>query len=367
MQRRELMKLAALAAAMGAFSPRALMAGSGAKPLKILFLGGTGFIGPHMVQRALDRGHEVTLFNRGNSNDRFPELETLTGDRDGKLEALEGRRWDAVVDTSGYVPRHVGDSARLLKAGGTPHYLFISTVAVYEPSTTPGLDESAALRTMADPSVEKVDGDTYGPLKVLCEQAVDKHFPDAATILRPTFIVGPGDTTDRFAHYLERPLAGGSMAVPGPKEMPLTYVDVRDLADFTIHALEQQVYGRYNMVNAPGAATTGELMQRSLALSGAEVELVWISHAFLRQQELLGKGKPGYPMMVDPAEYGGFSSLSQAAAVAKGFQNRNFADTIKVTWDWWSSLPAERRSGRRVSLTPEIEASWIAAWKAAQA
>lgn len=366
MQRRELIKLGALAAAIGAVAPRALFAQKAAKPLKILFLGGTGFIGPHMVQGAIDRGHEVTLFNRGSKEESFPQLEKLVGDRDGKLDALEGRRWDAVVDTSGYVPRHVDDSARVLKAGGTPHYLFISTVAVYQRSNEAGLDENAALQTMSDPTVEKVDGDTYGPLKVLCEQAAAKHYPEALTILRPTFIVGPGDTTDRFAHYLERPLAGGIMAAPGPQDSPLAYVDVRDLADFTVRTLEQQIYGRYNMVNAKGAATTGEMMRRSLELSGAKVDLAWISYEFLREHDLAGDKQPGFPMFVDPNSFGGLPLLSQAAAVAKGFGNRSFADTMKVTWDWWSSLPAERRAGRRPGLTPEVEKTWIDAWREAQ-
>jgi 2'-hydroxyisoflavone reductase len=314
-----------------------------------------------MVRGALDRGHVVTLFNRGNNEERFPELEQLVGDRDGELGALEGRRWDAVVDTSGYVPRHVEDSARLLKAGGTPHYLFISTVAVYDIRPGGVIDEDAPLATMADPAVEKVTGETYGPLKALCEQAVQRHYPNASTLLRPTYIVGPGDTTDRFAHYLERPLAGGTMAAPGPQDLPLAYVDVRDLAAFTVRALEQAVYGRYNIVDAPGAATTGEMMRRSLAASGADVDLAWITHEFLHEQGLAGNGQPGFPMIVDPVEYGGLRQISHAAAVARGFRNRSFADTFDATWDWWSSLPAERRANRRKVLPVEAEQRWIAA------
>jgi 2'-hydroxyisoflavone reductase len=310
-----------------------------------------------MVQRAIDRGHTVTLFNRGNKDERFPDLEQLVGDRDRQLPALAGRHWDAVVDTSGYVPRHVDDSARLLKAGGTPHYLFISTVAVYEPQAGAGIDENSTLTTLADPTVEVVNGETYGPLKALCEEAVNRHYPGAATILRPTFIIGPGDSTDRFSHYLERPLAGGKMAAPAP----LAYVDVRDLAEFTVMALERQITGRYNMVNAPGAANHGQMMQRSLAASGAEVELSWISYEFLHANDLIGDGKPGFPMIVDPVTYGGMRQFSQAAAVARGFSNRPFADTFDAHWNWWSALPAERRAGRRIVLPLDVEQAWLAA------
>ena len=368
MQRRDILKLAALAAAIGVVSPVELQAADAAtRPLKILFLGGTGFIGPHMVQRAIDRGHTVTLFNRGNNDDRFPGIERLVGDRDGQLQALEGRQWDAVVDTSGYVPRHVDDAARLLKAGGTPHYLFISTVAVYEPQADGQINEDSTLATIADPTVEEVNGETYGPLKALCEEALSRHYPDTATILRPTFIIGPGDSTDRFSHYLERPLAGGTMAAPAPQDAPLAYVDVRDLAEFTVMALERQIAGRYNMVNAAGAATHGEMMRRSLAASGAEVELSWISYEFLHSNDLIGDGKPGFPMIVDPVTYGGLRDISQAAAVAKGFRNRAFSDTFDAHWAWWSGLPAERRAGRRKVLPVDVEQAWLAALDASKA
>lgn len=368
MQRRDLLKLTALAAALGAVSPGHLLAAaSPAKPLKILFLGGTGFIGPHMVQQAVDAGHTVTLFNRGNRSERFPDLEQLVGDRDGQLDALAGRAWDVVIDTSGYLPRHVDDSAKLLKAGGTPHYLFISTVAVYEKQASGAMDEQSPLATLADPTTETIDGDTYGPLKGLCEAAVKRHYPDAHTILRPTFIIGPGDHTDRFAHYLERPLAGGTMAAPGPQDAPLAYVDVRDLAAFTLLAAEQPIAGTYNMVNAPGAATTGELMRRSLAASGADVELAWISYDFLQSHGLLVDEEAGYPMFVNPLEYGGFHNMSQSAAVARGFRNRPFAGTFDATWAWWSSQPAERRAERRQPLSAEVEKTWVEAFKAEQA
>ena len=167
--------------------------------LDILILGGTGFIGPHMVRRALERGHRVTLFKRGRSNSGlFPEVETLIGDRDGQLQALEGRRWDAIIDNSGYVPRHVRDSASLL-SGAAEQYLFISSISAYGSFEGPVIAEDRTLATMDDPSTEAVTNETYGPMKALCEQAVSESFEGQVTIVRPGFIVGPGDNTDRCA------------------------------------------------------------------------------------------------------------------------------------------------------------------------
>ncbi len=358
MSRRALI-LATGAGAMTSLLPSAAGAknsGSGA-PLRILFLGGTGFIGPHMVQAAVDRGHAVTLFNRGNNPEAFPDLEQLVGDRDGGLDALAGRQWDAVVDTSGYVPRHVRDSARLLAAGGTPHYLFVSTVSVYAERRKRGMDESAPRATSDDPSVEEVTGETYGPLKVLCENAVRETYPDAHTVLRPTFICGPGDHLDRFIWYIDRPLAGGRMPVPGPESLAMNYVDVRDLAAFTVDTLERHIYGSYNMVNPPGGTTSGDLMRESLAASGADVELEWISPERMRALGL----EWHFPMCPDPLEYPAHGYVSQAAAVAQGFVNRPFADTVRDTCDWWMSLPPERRRDRRDVLPLALERDWLEA------
>ncbi|MEJ8566390.1 NAD-dependent epimerase/dehydratase family protein [Elongatibacter sediminis] len=345
--------------ALGALVPFGLTARTrpNEEPLRILFLGGTGFIGPHMVRQALSRGHEVTLFNRGNHPDAFPQLEQLVGDRDGGLTALEGRQWDAVIDTSGYVPRHVDDSSRLLAAAGTPHYLFISTVAVYERFDSPEMDESAPLATLEDPGVEEVTGTTYGPLKVLCEAAVKAHYPAAHTILRPTFICGPGDHTDRFIWYIDRPLAGGRMAVPGPQSLAISYVDVRDLAEFTVRALEERIEGAYNMVNPPGATTTGDLMRESLTASGADPDLVWMTSGFLRDHELEWR----FPMCPDPLENPAVGHFSQAAARERGFSNRPFTETVRATFDWWMNQPEERRKNRRDVLPRDVEQSWLAA------
>ena len=225
--RRKLLKTAALgvaAAAQSALVPGALgkaFRQGGGTPLRILLLGGTGFIGPHMVREALRRGHEVTLFNRMRTNSTlFPDLVTLKGDRDNELDALKGKRWDVVIDNSGYVPRHVADSARLLSKAAA-HYIYISTVSVYASLAEP-IDEDSPLGTLEDESVEEVNGTTYGPLKALCEQRAAAEFgADRLTVLRPTYICGPGDHTDRYTYWPVRTWRGGEMLWPGSPSDPI--------------------------------------------------------------------------------------------------------------------------------------------------
>ena len=217
--RRDFIKAGALGAAAltsGILTlPSPAEANTGHEPLDILILGGTGFIGPHMVREALRRGHSVTLFNRGRTGaGLFPDLETIKGDRNNGLDGLRGRQWDVVIDNSGYVPRHVRDSAELL-APNVSHYLFVSTVSVYA-SFTSDADEQSPLATIPDETVEQVTGETYGALKALCETAVrDVAGVDRSTVLRPTYICGPGDHTDRFTWWPVRTSRGGEMLWPG--------------------------------------------------------------------------------------------------------------------------------------------------------
>jgi len=243
------------------------------KPLRILVLGGTGFIGPHMVRRARERGHTITLFNRGRSNDDlFPDLETLIGDRDGKLDALKGRQWDAVIDTSGYIPRHVRDSANLLKDAAR-HYLFISTISVYADFNQPGITEDYPGGTMPDPTVEQITGETYGPLKVLAEQAVREAFPTGSIIVRPGYIVGPGDSTDRWTYWPVRVARGGEVLAPGQPSDPMSFIDARDLAAFTVHLIEQGNTGTFNAVGPAKPMPTGEVLDRLKAVTNSNATL----------------------------------------------------------------------------------------------
>ena len=328
------------------------------EPLDILILGGTGFIGPHMVREAMRRGHSVTLFNRGRTNAAlFPDLETIKGDRDGGLDGLKGRRWNAVIDNSGYVPRHVEDSARLL----SPHcdrYVFVSTISVYR-DIMAARDEDAPLATIADESIEEVTGETYGALKALCEKrAASEIGDDRLTILRPTFICGPGDRTDRFTYWPVRTRKGGAMLWPGTPADTIQIVDVRDLANFTIDCLEQSINGIYNAVNPPQSYSMGELLEDCRAVTAGKVEPVWIPQGFLADNGM----NPGAQLPVWTGSESGLS-LSGERAFAAGFHHRPERETIRDLMTWWDTLPRERRNALRAGPGVESEADVIAAFR----
>ncbi|MGI9249568.1 MAG: NAD-dependent epimerase/dehydratase family protein [Woeseiaceae bacterium] len=334
----------------------------GNKVLSILVLGGTGFIGPHMVREALRRGHSVTLFNRGQTNNElFPDLETIRGDRDGGLDGLQGRSWDAVVDNSGYVPRHVQDSARLL-AKNTRRYVYISTVSVYADFDSDNTEDSP-LATIADETIEDVTGETYGPLKALCEKRVAAEIePEQLTVLRPTYIAGPGDRTDRFSYWPIRTRRGGEMIWPGTPADAIQIVDARDLANFVTDSLEQDISGTYNMVNPAGAYTMGGLLDDSQTVTATQVEPVWISEAFAYEHSLVGgRTLPIWHPKTGANAAGG--SFSGERAEEAGFENRPERETVRDLLRWWDSLPAERTDKVRAGLEADSEEALVAAWK----
>jgi 2'-hydroxyisoflavone reductase len=317
-----------------------------------------------MVREALRRGHRVTLFNRGKTNNLlFPDLETIVGDRDGGLEGLKGRRWDAVIDNSGYVPRHVHDTATLL-ANSSDHYVYVSTISAYASLAAP-LDETAPLATMEDPSIEEVTGETYGPLKALCEQRAAAAFGgERLTILRPTYICGPGDRTDRYTYWPARTARGGQMLWPGTPEDLIQIIDVRDLAAFTVRVLERRITGTYNTVTPAGGFTMGDLLADCLAVSAAETEPVWVSHDFIEEQGA-GEGRQ-LPIWVPPTpEYAGAARVSGELAVAAGLRNRNTRETARDTLAWWNTLPADRRQAPKAGLSSALEAKLLSAWRPA--
>jgi len=331
--------------------------GRESKPLKILILGGTGYIGPHMVREALRRGHEVSLFNRGRTDDdMFPDLQTFIGDRNNNLDALKGHQWDAVIDNSGYVPRHVADSARLL-SGAASHYLFVSSISAYA-SFRIANSEDSPLATMPDETVEEVTNETYGPMKALCEKMAAKEFgEDRLAILRPTYICGPGDRTDRYTYWPVRTMRGGDMLWPGRQSDPIQIIDVRDLANFTIDCAEQRTTGTYNTVTPPGEFTMGDLLQDCVAVTGAEMTPVWVTADILIKQDALQ-----YIPIWSPTE--GEESkaalVSGARAFARGMKNRPTRETARDTIAWWKTLPADRTASLRAGLSPEKEAELLA-------
>jgi nucleoside-diphosphate-sugar epimerase len=368
--RRDFLRRAALAAAIAGIGGSPLLAADKAKKekgarkggMKILILGGTKFLGPAVVEAATKRGHTLTLFNRGKTNPGlFPNLEKLQGDRDGNLKALEGRRWDAVVDTSGYVPRVVRDSATLLKDCG--QYVFISTISVYSDGKTIGQDEGGPVGTIPDPTVEKVDGETYGPLKALCEEAAEKAMPGRVTRIRPGLIVGPEDPTDRFTYWPVRVAKGGEVLAPGTPADPVQVVDVRDLGEWTVKAIEDKVVGIYNAVCPPFGM--GKLLDACNQAGGGKATFTWADAAFLDEQKVAAWSD--MPVWVPPTgDEAGFAQFSSARAAAKGLTFRTIADTSKATLDWFRTEPADRQAKLKAGLTAERETEVLAAWHARQ-
>ena len=330
-------------------------------PLKILVLGGTGFIGPHMVREALRRGHEVSLFNRGRTNNElFPDLKLYKGDRNSGLQSLEGGNWDVVVDNSGYVPRHVEDSARLLSSV-VSHYLYVSTISVYAVSPAP-ITEESPLATMEDETVEEVTGETYGPMKGLCEQRVLTEVgADRTTILRPTYICGPGDRTDRYTYWPVRTLRGGEMLWPGTPEVDIQIIDVRDFANFTVACVEQKTPGIFNTVTPLRSFKMGDLMEDSLAVTGSDMAPVWVDKTFISENEVADGG--GLPIWEHPdGEYAPLSLVDGSRAVAAGLKNRPTRETARDTISWWKTLPADRSESLRAGLSAEKEADLLRSW-----
>src|SRR5438132_62754 len=294
--RREFIKLSAVTGANVALGarPSFLFAEQTAKPLRILILGGTGFIGPNEVRYALSRGHKVTTFNRGQShpNELPPEVEQLIGDRNGKLDALKNRRWDVVIDDPTTLPSWVRDAAQSLK-GNVDRYVFISTISVYA-DTSKGVDESAPLQKYegSDPYKETLEAmlasgyKTYGPLKALSEKEVEKWFPGQALIIRPGLIVGPRDPTDRFTYWLVRVARGGEVLAPGTPNDPVQFIDARDLAEWTVRMAENRDTGIYNATGPATPLSMSEMLDGIKTALNSNANFTWLPYEFLKQHNV---------------------------------------------------------------------------------
>ncbi|WNG33038.1 SDR family oxidoreductase [Archangium violaceum] len=333
---------------------------------RILILGGTGFLGPQLVEAARARGHTVTLFNRGKTRPHlFPDVEKLHGDRDPKngegLKALEGRSWDAVIDTSGYVPRIVRASAELL-APNVGHYVFISTISVYKELPRPGMDEDAPLATVDDPTNENVR-DNYGALKALCEKAAEAVFPGRTTNIRPGLIVGPDDPTQRFSYWPVRVARGGEVLAPGDGSDPVQFIDVRDLAEWTLLTVENRDVGIFNATGPDKPLSMKGLLEACKQASQSDATFTWADAAFLETQNVAAW--TDMPVWVTPGgELAGMSAVSNARAMARGLKFRPTVDTARDTLAWFNGLPPERQAElqKRAGLTPEREREVLAAW-----
>jgi 2'-hydroxyisoflavone reductase len=328
--------------------------------MDLLILGGTGFLGRLLAEAALVDGHRITLFNRGlSSPDLFAEVETIKGDREADLSALRDRGWDAVIDTCGYVPRVVRASAALL-ADAVDHYTFVSSISVYPDDIEPGAVEGAPVEELADPTVEDVDGETYGGLKALCEPAAEEEMPGKVLNVRPGLICGPHDPTDRFTYWPRRISAGGEVVAPDRPERRVQYIDVRDLAAWIVERSVEQRTGAYNATGPEYELQMGRLLEVCAAVSGSDAEFVWVTEDFLEEY---GVGPfTDLPLWV-PREYAGVLAVDCGKAIAAGLTFRPTSETIRdvLEWDGTRAAAAEPSAG----LTPERERELLLAWHGA--
>ena len=342
---------------------------------RILILGGTGFLGPKTVASAVARGHEVTIFNRGKREKLLPleaKVEHLYGNRDpdlpadderdpdGKLlhpdagpkglEQLAGRRWDVVIDNSGYYPRMVSASAQMLAKQGAGLYIYISSISAYDVNPAQGGDEDTPLAKLADPAVETMgkEFENYGGLKALCEHAAATAFPGRTAVVRPGYIVGPGDPTDRFTYWPVRVAAGGEVLAPGSPDDPLQWIDVRDLADWLVTLAEHGTAGTFNAIGPPKPARWGDVLGACTQAAHGDAKLVWVPATWLEQNGM--GGEDAFPIWVPPTgKFEGFHRWNNDRAEAAGLTFRPIADTVRAILAWY---PGEIE--RRVRVTREL-------------
>jgi 2'-hydroxyisoflavone reductase len=338
--------------------------------MNILILGGTKFVGPHLIAAAQARGHEVVTFTRGKQAAApLAGVEAIHGDRNTDLAKLNGRHWDAVIDTSGYLPRQVSEAARFF-SNKAAKYVFVSSISVYADFSVMGINEEAPVQKLSQDDLVKANaldtsgavsavsfGEMYGGLKALCESAATQEMPGRTLIIRPGLIVGPGDNTDRFTYWVARTDRGGEMLAPGRKTRELQFIDVRDLAEWTVRMIESDGSGIYNANGLPGLTTMEQLLDESKRISGSNANFRWIDDRFLMEQGV--KPWSEIPLWVpeyDSQDSRGFMFVDVNKAVADGLKFRSLAETISDTLEWFrSERPGtEMRAGIDAAKEAEI-------------
>lgn len=364
-RRQSLAQLSGLAAAAALAAPALAGVPKAKRPMRLLILGGTGFIGPHQVRYALARGHQVTIFNRGRQKEAWPgPVEELLGDRNGDLKALEGRAWDACIDNPTTIPAWVRDAARVLK-GHVGHYSFISTISVYADNKAPA-GETAPLAEYkgADPFAETTanvakDLRLYGPLKAISEgEAIRQYGADKVAIIRPGLICGPGDETDRFTYWPVRLTRGGEVLAPGDGTDPTQIIDARDLAEWTVRVAEQRTAGVFNATGPNAPVPMRRFLDGVAAGVGAKPTYAWAPDAFLEANHV--SAWSDMPVWVPAKAEPGFHRRANTRAIRAGLTFRPLSVTAADALAWFKTLPPERQAKMRAGLTPEREAALLA-------
>jgi 2'-hydroxyisoflavone reductase len=341
--------------------------------MKILIIGGTKFLGRHLVNAALKNGHEVTLFNRGRkySDDEIETVEQIHGDRNSDLDKLDGRRWDAVIDTCGYLPQTVKMSAEFLR-DAVNQYVFISSGSVYADVSRPNYDETtkiAQLNEQQKKEVEKIDpkgeltgpvlGEYYGALKALCEQEAEKAMPGRALNVRAGMIVGAFDPTDRFTYWVMRAAKGGKILAPGTPENFIQLIDASDLSKWIIKMIEKNETGIYNATSKPFELTFGKMLGEIKTASRSDAEFVWVSEEFLNHEKVAPWSEMPFYLSESNEEIKNFLTMNVDKALEKGLRFRPLSDTIRETLNWRQTKSDELKAG----ITAEREAELLNKWQ----
>jgi len=317
--------------------------------MNILILGGTRFLGRYLVESALEKGHTVTLFNRGNNSNLFPNVEQLVGDRDGDLVALEGRKWDAVIDTCGFIPRTVLNAIKLLNS--VKHYTYISSISAYKALSEVGVDESGELHTMSNEKLEEITRESagpfyneyYGPLKVLSEEAAENELPGKVLVIRAGQLVGPHDYTDRLPYWVKRVSEGGTILAPGRKKRQIQIIDVRDLAEWIIKMVEENVTGIFNATGPDYTLTMENFLEECKKVCDSDATFKWVSEQYLKEKQVGPWGEiplwipEEFPLEGEEKPLKGFLAVDIQKAINKGLTFRPLAETLKDVLAWEST------------------------------
>lgn len=372
--RRTFLKLSAMAGgglSLGLIPGRSTLApDKSSRSLRILILGGTGFTGPFQVRYALGRGHKVTVFNRGRTHPgELPkEAEQLLGDRNGQLAALKGRTWDVVIDNPATLPVWVRDAAQILQ-GNAERYVFISSISVYADTSRQGMDETAPLAKYTGADAMKETNATmrannfalFGPLKAQSEAEAEKWFPGKTLVIRPGYIVGPGDESDRFTYWPVRVERGGEVLAPGNPSDPIQIIDARDLAEWTIRMVEQGTVGSFNAVGPRSRLTMGRMLSDMKKTTNSDARFTWVDDEFLKAQKIIDD-IPIWTSTKGPEI--GYSTVNINKALQHGLTFRTLSDTTKATLEWFRKQTPERQMKMRAGIKAQREAEVLAAWHA---
>jgi 2'-hydroxyisoflavone reductase len=328
--------------------------------MNILIIGGTIFLGRHIVEVAIRRGHTPTIFHRGKHNPHlFPDVEKLHGDRRSNVSALRGRTWDAVIDTCGYIQQDIRTVGAALK-DATEHYTYISSISVYNDMSPRAITEDASVGELENPDTEEITGETYGPLKALCERTAEEYFPGKTCVVRPGLIVGPDDFTNRFAYWPRRVARGGGMLAPGEPDQPVQFIDVRDLAEWIVLMAEQRQTGVFNATGPEHRITMAQFLDTCRTALEADTRPVWMDDAFLLEQHVAPFTE--LPLWV-PADSAGIHMVDCSRAIEAGLRFRPTEEVVRDTWAWDKANAEVAARSPHQPLTAEREAELLKQWE----